>query len=1221
MEENNKLTTEEIKTETEEVFPVTSSAKERMLKMAQFGAYFFAGETSLEVDFSDSRGGAVYVTGRLEVPINIANSREGFKLKSESLQTKNAVIPMIDEENETIELEVSERSRRSGGYSANFYTRDTVSLVQSKLDSDALILFFEVNPEIKEAILVSSAARTYIGKAPKEVIGLLDGNNLSDKKFKTQTHKSQEQYEKDDLKVYETPSDVFTVLFSSIDKNIFKRFAEFNITEKIKQAAYNRKSVYEELVSVAKSINNIEFKIKQAIRYEIGRIALRHGDDVIDKTLGEDLTPSAAREYAAMIEAMKKHEGITAMLGHVDTLFEKGMNGEGFMKQLANGHEAFKEVFGFTPYKEPLLVFDPQIGSGAGMLGGFDASNFHGIAKGLELRENIRYEDSRIEAIGGVNTSVFASALKGLFCGNTTANAADNLFSYLNPPYTADDSVARETIGMYRNGMVISGLFPVKMKSFLNNNLSKNSIIMEIPRHLTGYTDPKTPDRFLFILGEKYSFDAHMKENSKENNKNLFGEYKHEEPFWISLKEDATAEKFKRAIDIYFIGRGNSVRNKLLGMVSYYGEMQTRSTLLFSRMETMITKQRAILKNAEKLNEGLELNKGKVFNIFAPLEVAKTKKIFIDPRFYSEEGIYDRYSFKEIYQNVPLLVYYRDNMPSIFNLIVQIAEEKNIEIPIDTTPSNPFVLGEKPTGKKDVVTNLNLGMMKLNYYPSSIDLSTLDGKETMAELVNIVYKGQISEQHSGDLRTAIALADKMVIKMEKVLRTDSESSKIMPKEVFVLVDSYGYDICKINMELDEFYEALEQAKLFDINDYVELAKLDVGKKRKIMEGFIREMQSPIHAIAKFNDMDMMEVERKITETGAQILKSLRDKTMTMQEMNYAVLEFSEKMNITGLFRDQFKIDNENLTAKLKAIVGSSLTQIAKKMTDNIATQIVHLFDANPLKFYEDDKENTFAILQEHLLPLYNGDKQTLEEDMVTFSDRVTEELTPFYRIHSNINDSASRLAESLVYRYTSIKWAYSPELSDEHAEMLYDNHIRNMFSNTLGLLPHQINEAEGFLSLSDEKSMKHLYAEMRSGKTRTFIAMLFLLGMYKDEDITLILETANIPDITGQMMESFPFLAMNARYFCDPDKVITSEKSSFENLVHDNMYPVPYRIFTQSKVRGGGEAIKKLNETFGEDMREAAEALRGVYGEVTREKLLKDYPNSNFRKLLEFSCE
>lgn len=1209
-----------------EVYQIEDQNKAELLALAWQGV-FFMNDTVFDIDFSDSRGGAIYVSGEMKVPIDKQDVSKGYNKINKSLVTKNTAIPTLKDDGVTFDVQTK---YRMGAYSTAIYSRDTLSLVQRKVEADALQQFFEANPKAKNAVVLSNIKQTVIAEAPKDVRGLLNGKDLKDN---PSTSKSETQHEKDNLKVYETPSVTYAPMLKAIDKSAFKKFIEKEGIRKIKSSIYAKSSFLLEVQDYFGGANYLDSKVLSGLDYCVNRIYQAHGDEVIDSRFGEDLTPSDAKEFSGFREIAMSNDGVANMINLIDRLYKEGVSGNGFMSSLAKDENKneWKEVFGFTPPASPILIFDPQAGSGEDLLKALDETKFNAKIKGLELRDNIKYADERISVIGGVNTSIYAPVVSDLFHTKQVGEATDKLLSYLNPPYTSDDSVARETVDMYKNGMMITGLFPTKMRNFLSNNLSKNSLIAEIPRELTGYDDPNTPERFLFVLGEKHSFDSHVKIHG-ENSTSLLNNFNTETPHVLSLPKDATPEMLQKALEVHIQKNAWGMQTRFLDMYKYYAQSNTRETILSSRLHEAIRRQGEMLENSEILNRGLMENKNAIIDTFMPIEVARKQKVFIDPRFYSSEGIYERFGFEDVSQNVPLLVYYRDNMPSIFGLITQIADEKDIALPIDRTPSEPFVLGEKPTGEKDIVTNMNLGMMKLKYYPSNIDLSDQKSKDLLFEVMMRVYKGDMSEEGEAKLREALMLTSKIVIKSEKVIRTNPESSQTMPKEAYFMLDNYGYDIGRLNMEIDEFFRVLEEMDLFRLEDYIELAQLQSDKKRSVIEGFIREMKSPIYAIAQYNNIDMDEMDRIILEKGSELFMQISKKEITMQSLEEEILKFSETYNLKGLFTDKFKVDNDLLVGKLKSAISTSLTRLKKKTTDSLAEQIVDLFNDNPLRFYEDEKETTFEMLEESLKSIYvqtditkseEENLNQLEVDMLQFKEDVVEELTPFYRIHSNINVSYSRMAETLIYRYAILKQAYSEKMTDQGVDKLYKNIIGNMLSSTLGLLPHQVREAEGFLAVSDEKDMEHLYAEMRSGKTRTFIATLFLLGLHKDEDITIILETANIPDITEQMLESFPFMAMNARYFGDPDKIATSMDSSFENLIHDNMYPVPYRIFTQSKVRGGGETIQELNKTFGQDMLDAREVLRGIYGEgeVTREKLLKDYPNSKFKKLLTFTCK
>jgi hypothetical protein len=573
-------------------------------------------------------------------------------------------------------------------------------------------------------------------------------------------------------------------------------------------------------------------------------------------------------------------------------------------------------------------------------------------------------------------------------------------------------------------------------------------------------------------------------------------------------------------------------------------------------------------------------------------------------------------------QNIPLLIYYRDNAPSIFRLVKEVAEELDVKLPVDTeVESEAFVMGERYSGKKDKVTNLALGMMKLYYYPSKIDLSDQDSKNTLLMLLTELK--ELNEGEQSTLKAALELSNSMIIKSKHIV--DVATSMIMPKEIFVLQDEYGFDVGELSIELDEFYTMLEEKDLYSINDYIELAELDAEKKQKLLLGFMDDMQSVIAEIAETNNMKVDEVKKDIIETGKRIEIARRSKKITKEEMDGEIFAFATKYNMKDMYEQLTKPNERAFLSKAKA-KARIVFSIETKTANAIGELYYNSFMENPIAFFEDYQNEFFERLYESMLDIYD-DRQMLEEHIMSYREEMSDIVTPIYQDKVAVATAYSRMSEMLIRRYAlmEIYMGMKTDNPTETAEKIYDKIFRPMMKATMGLKEHQISEAERYCAMEDEGKKLFLMAhEMRSGKTRTFVNTSYFLSLLKNAPINIIVESANMSDISKQVLESFPHLALRAKYFIDEKSIDVNPDRTFSFLPTLDIVPKPYIITNNQKnFRGGGKTTTKLIGRMGKDIDLIIEKLTERYGDNAEEMfadIQKAHKDSPFIKIMKSVC-
>jgi hypothetical protein len=1161
------------------------------------------------LDFDNSRAGDVSIVMEHEDE----NGQSTTNLKKIGLV---ATIKYKEDGSNSIDFTAASASRM-GLAQGIIYDRDTLGFEQEMEMFGAMKEIFDKNQDIKRLLrLRAGSDYGMITTLPENIRIRMFGRFLDEEQNPEEKIENLTDRVKEDLKAYETPTDVYERILGAIDKGMFLRYVEKEAETKIRSAITKTSLVIDQLRRKY-GVEIIGTAVSGATEALIARATDPKGESE-SKVYDKIATPAGRAAVEFVVKEVEGSGFVDKAISLIADISSKGAT-SGYMKTLTEEYaDSWKEIFGKRPKTATIPIFDPQAGSGEGILRAMDKRGFNGHLHGTELRE-IDSDDPRYGVMTGVNSSLFSEVYTSVFSSAKYSKAADNLISYLNPPYTSNDDVAKETVLSYRNEMLITGLFPTKMENFLMKNLSDTSLIVEIPKKLTGYTDPKTPSRFLLVLGTRFDPNATVEKDNlftAEQAKRSAGAKK------ISMRDDAEPELLEKIL-LTHIKQAPMLAQRLYDVWDYYANGENRRDYIATGIYNGIEEKRGMLQRREKILEAAKDALPVVLGKMMPTEVAKRQKIFLDLRFYSEEGIYEKFNFQEVSRNIPLLTYYRDNLPSIFGLIEKVAEELGVDLPVDgSAKSEIFHIGEKPTGKKEKVTNLALGMMRLHYYPTRISLETKEEKDRLVGLLYTIDGIDMSQEGVERLGRALEHASGIVIKNTKIV--DPETQLVMPQETFVLIDDYGFDIGTLNIELDQLYKALEDNDYFSIEDYVELAILPTEKKELLMRRFLDDMRSTIETIAKGTGADPRELRNEILKEGKR-LALLKTKGMIDDAtVSSTIIEFGKKHGLRDLFRGIYKESQHEVGKEIKA--AAQAFEIPRKAANKIAEIAIENFNDNPVYFFEDMMDEYFEAVEDAIKDKYYDNHALFEEHMEKFKTGVVEATLPEYQIWLSTSKAYGRMSEVLLRRYAIMShFLEGKDVSPEQIDKLYATAFRPMFTKTLSLMEHQYNEAERYLAIEDTKRLENMAWQMRSGKSLAFSATSYLLALYKNTDINIVLETANIPDISRQIYEALPFLALNARYYIDPGKMEINPKYIFGMLPTTEAFPNIYKLVPQKKFLGGGKMTGKLVERIGIDIEKNIEALEKRFGEnmgkEAIDELAKEYADSPFAKILTSMCQ
>ncbi|QDD68174.1 hypothetical protein [Caminibacter pacificus] len=1057
------------------------------------------------------------------------NDSKGFRfyLKTEEGETKLDKILQIEDGKLKTKITMD-------GVSANFITPATLALVLPRDIEEAK----KVLEEHPEGVLYLSSITSESQYHTIDEIEIKDFKaDFSNTKAKTE------------LKAYETPERFFDFLGSLIEDEIKKRiFLEDNIT-KIETLIQKDKDF------MGKITTKLQFvpigQIKDAIKY------LLNENDLNMSNFAED--------YVKVAEEIKKEEKFFNLIEDLKFFLQKPLK----ELQSENVIQEIKKAK-LTPLKiEKIGIFDPQAGSGK-ILDIFKNKGINSALLGTELRD-IQNNDPDYKVITGVNFSIHKNVIKDVL-ESKKSHIPKNLIYYLNPPYTKDDEVAKDSIQSLPDNAFVMGLFPTKMAKFLKNILK--GIIFEIPKELTGYNDSNAPENFLFIFGVKPS------------NNQLFSGAKY-------YKVDSY-ESIKKIID-EFLQDNYLVDSKLDEILTYY-----RAERNFDSFKNLLQKaiqdNEELYKNIERLRESISIDLIKEF--FSPINRAIKGKVFQDSRFFVKDDKDEKkLSFFEVVQDLTLLNFYKNVMPETFKLIQLVAEKINYKLPHMEDNFRHYKLGDKYEGEKDLVTNKNLGMMKLYYYPDVIDISEQYSKDLLFKIVKEIAednKVNVTIDEEIEFKKLLQKADKLVFKNEKSISLEEGIS--YNNEVYVLTDKFGFDLAKLSCNVNDFFKKLQEYNLFNFDDFVDEVEISNEKLEKVISRFEEYMKNDvIDSILRFNfkigTFEGFDEEAEFQEVKTKFIDeiiALKNKNVTQ------LLEFADKYKLIEFFQE--RIVFPDFKRQLKKEMDKTFPINNEEVKKKVYKFIVQSYENREITFFENERGAFFNELKKALKQKY----EFKDEDYEDFILAVTDALTERYKAKRAIFTGYAKLA--LILKN------YAKLITAKNFEEKKKIFMTDLFLKAFGLKPHQAKEAFNYLELSPNKKLEMLFWEMRAGKTRAMLAIGFLLSLYKNEKFQLLIETANTYDISQQILESFPFLFVDAGIYTPSGDLPLNDV--YESIMYEEIIPnIP--VYTQKYLIGKGDTADIIKKNFYKDFMEIKKLI-----DSNPDEYAKIYEKSDFAEIL-----
>lgn len=713
------------------------------------------------------------------------------------------------------------------------------------------------------------------------------------------------------------------------------------------------------------------------------------------------------------------------------------------------------------------------------------------------------------------------------------------------------------------------------------------------------------------------------------------------------MPDTATHDDLLRVLNGHFSTSGGVLGARVIKNMEYYSTRNWQSeNILFKSIEESVASMKDFYQNAEKFNKIIQddVTKKLFSNAIQPLHLAKSEKVFLDTRFYSESGEYPALNFAEVSSNVPLLLYYAKSKPKIMDIVESVAKEKNIKLPIDRSTINTelFKVGERYSGKKTKVATDKLGMMKFNFYPSDFDVQDENSRENLMRVIESIYADNdrtLNDTEKDALSKAMKASQVLTTKTENTVSGNPELEEFFVQTQECLVLEGDNHSIKLNISNFDLYNKLEEMEFFDIKDYIEVAELRSSTKEKIIEGFVEYMENvTLHSL--FKHRGAVYDKNMFIEMLEESKKELHGEGMSVAQVTDKLNEkFGLQQYVESFFKQTKKMDIEkNIKPILEKYFGDDFGIGSKEGREKLAKYIgtINEFaDQNKKVFFDAVLSVLLDKLKDAIREKYENEGRgkdairELEGRVAEAEEEMRLSLTELEKFVKETSDMTERLGMSIYYTYANLKkrTELAAQLKAQGApeekiaeiyENGYEKVFRNWEKNVASLMEHQIREPENFTELEDMRT-NFMLKKMRTGKTLTFIFSGFLEMLTKKNDMEMYLNSANISDISSQLTQHIPMLLPSVMVFADDAKHQFIDEMSFETLYHTSavINPLPIKGLNHQIV-GGGAEIERLANNFSKEMELIEKELDKKYPNgVTLDDMLRDYKDSPFIGMIE----
>ena len=525
------------------------------------------------------------------------------------------------------------------------------------------------------------------------------------------------------------------------------------------------------------------------------------------------------------------------------------------------------------------------------------------------------------------------------------------------------------------------------------------------------------------------------------------------------------------------------------------------------------------------------------FRIFSSLSA--NEKVF--PNIQKVGG--NRVSLRDIASSAFLSVYYM-KIGEVAPTIKQLARENNISLPdiepheFDLVNPENNVLSEM---RKEIEINpeKSAGILEFKLPPQIIKVDTKEAKDKFLDLsVKAIAsaagkrededflkstKAELNKELAGKDK-ALPRAKYAIMKMQPMI---DENVNISQQEKFTLVDAELNELSVTNIPVFRLYDEMKKEGMIKKSDRVK--KVDFHKKDigVLFDGIVdmvnkdfeanKELESSIKSI--FGEMIDAKVEGLVKD-GKNFVPYKYDLPSDRKK-------FYQRLKASGI--------DKTIREKMNALPKEAdkiLSEITMDMGDSpLEDMVKRSFDKFLKKFYTG-KEFTFS--RKYLTEKAPGSIRSamFKERKGEIIDIAMEKLMASLKEEGEKDDlillSAAKMVNIYAFKqYVTNLISSAPEkgLSPEKKKEVFETFLTDIF----GFMPHQVQETLGMMALwlSGKKSVEQLWWEMRRGKARASIALVFLPAIIKKGTGMFFIQSNNFDDIVGQAFETYPFMVLD----------------------------------------------------------------------------------------------
>lgn len=558
----------------------------------------------------------------------------------------------------------------------------------------------------------------------------------------------------------------------------------------------------------------------------------------------------------------------------------------------------------------------------------------------------------------------------------------------------------------------------------------------------------------------------------------------------------------------------------------YLKNIQSSSNLNKVRTETITSRSVAELRS--------EIIEGE----FSILNIKENVKIFPDLMNVESNT---KYSIKGIAAN-PIMTAKYLQMPGMSKSIKSLLQNFGYTVPnvhefmYNLSDPKKNIL---PIGEKDVVSSNddNMGILNYKYVPPFISISDTQDKDkfiqilqntAIAELEKIRPVNDSDEELVGVKleETRDLLDNGKIIALKTKIVYDKYVGLFKQEEFFTIMNNEFQDIGIINVPPMKIYEEMKKS-----------AGLSVRNRTTSIVGKDSVLTQMYHAIYDFiEEFYKRNSEEWIDEAAIKIMRQVvRQNLIVDSKAIYEKLLKNGK--IAELAKKTLGERPSLNTAVDNTIKEASKIYFEKEIPFNAIIEkgkILHFIKDH---FYGKEKEFFFGKHSEGNKLFFNNNFADSEYVEILWSN-----LSAVASYDNMLATAASKILD-IVYFRERLQF-FAEELgvnardlpthtygSEKEATKISAIHL--FLKVCLGLSSHQALEAKSFtiMNLSGQKNTELLLWEMRTGKTRTMLAVQMLLSLVKKSDSIFFVQNKNFDDIIMQAWDMQPLLVSEMALF------------------------------------------------------------------------------------------